>query len=226
MMTPLVIIPARAGSKGVPNKNFRELPDGSTLLWRAIDLGREIGHVVVTSDAPYDQFVSDIGIWIDRQAALAQDDTPMSAVVEDVLARVDGPPEQPIVLLQPTVPFRTVEQVRACLTQKWKHLRPMATMRAIPERYWRAFDMWTDDGNGNTIGATTVWLPERRQMAEPLYMLSGTAYVWPRRKGKFPAEWHMHIEDGEPYVNVDEESDWQRACEIIRNRQTASADTR
>jgi CMP-N-acetylneuraminic acid synthetase len=214
-MTPLVIVPARAGSVGVPNKNFAPLPDGTTLLSRAVAIGQQIGEVMVSTDAaaaalaclPSAQLPG-LGV-IGRPAALAQDDTPMRDVVEHVLANVPGPPEQPIVLLQPTTPFRTVLEVRTCVDMMCEFGTPAATVRAIPSRYWRAAPL-----------APYLFLPKiRRQDATEQVMFSGEAYVFPRAWGLNPANsFRVVLLDSEPHVNVDSPADWEALCEIIRSR--------
>ena len=46
-----VIIPLRAGSKGMPNKNITEL-DGKPLYMHAVDLARKSGaaRIIITTD--------------------------------------------------------------------------------------------------------------------------------------------------------------------------------
>jgi CMP-N,N'-diacetyllegionaminic acid synthase len=205
-MTPLVIVPARMGSQGVPNKNFRVLPDGTTLVSRAVKIATQIGVTVLTTDRPGALWLpEDTGMphhHILRDRELAQDDTPMRAVVEHVLEQIPGPPDQPIVLLQPTTPLRTVAQVQACLEAMVyvpNHgYRPAATVRATPQSQWRAQRL--DDGY--------VYIPERRQNVEPTYVFSGTAYTWAREDGQFPDAFYAVIEQDQSYVNVDTPEDW------------------
>jgi len=214
MTQPLVIVPARAGSVGVPGKNFKLLPDGSTLVERAVKIGQQIGQVMLSTDAGIAELVRGMPPpsprvqFIQRPASLAQSDTPMSAVVSHVLDLVPGPPDQPIVLLQPTVPFRTVAQVQACLDES--HLNgsqglgyAIATVREVPRPFWRAQPM-----------QSYMDLPEPRQSARPLYVFSGTAYVW-RRADRWPDAWWPVIEDGQPYLNIDEPSDWAQLVTLL-----------
>ncbi len=216
-MTPLVIVPARAGSKGVPLKNWRDLPDGSTLVGRAIAIGLQIGQVVVSSDGYALAAMPEV-TWLNRPASLAQDDTPMREVVEHVLAQIPGEPDQPIVLLQPTTPLRTLLDVSRCLDFYCEVETPVATVRPIPREFWRAVRI---DTSYSTRGS--VELPPRRQVATPLYLFSGDAYIFPRSWG-LTDSFHPFPIDTRPYVNVDDESDWQTLCAIIQaqNRQTAN----
>ena len=221
-MTPLVIVPARAGSKGVPNKNFERLPDGTTLVGRAISIGLHIGNVVVSTDVEPDvihralkghnSFLAGVPrneFYISaRPAELAQDDTPIYKVIEHVLAMVPGDPDKLIVILNPTTPLRTVEQVRAVIEKAESSGEEAASVRAIPDSFWRSSD----------LTAGMIRWPGQRQDAAPRYIFSGTAYV-SRRRAAFPAWWHAVIEDAStPYVNIDSPEDWEALCALIRSR--------
>jgi CMP-N,N'-diacetyllegionaminic acid synthase len=110
----LFIVPARAGSKGVPNKNLRRLGE-RTLIWHAVECSLNVpcrsGDTVVTTDI--EGYRDDrVFTLIQRPPELAQDDTPMIDVVKHVLGQIPGPDDQIIVLLQPTAVFRTPAHVR------------------------------------------------------------------------------------------------------------------
>jgi N-acylneuraminate cytidylyltransferase len=217
-MTPLVIVPARAGSKGVPNKNFKELPDGSTLLSRAVDIGLHLGGLVaISSDADIDAVCDAVSLaaststnvkGIRRPAALAQDDTPMRDVVEHVLSLVPGEPDQPIVLLQPTTPLRTLNVVQAVLSQ-CVAFKPFDT-HGYTTAYRIRVMVDVFDGFG--------YLPLRRQDESSSWVPTGEAYAFIRKNG-FPNVWN--IIESRPTVNVDTPDDWDALCAIIANRQTS-----
>jgi CMP-N-acetylneuraminic acid synthetase len=206
-MTPLVIVPARVGSQGVVFKNFRKLPDGTTLVTRALAVATKIGDTILTTNSTELLWLPDI-TRIQRPTELAEDDTPMRAVVQHVLDAVPGPPEQPIVLLEPTTPFRRLEDVRTCLDLQQKYGTPAATVRAVPAAYWRAQPLTSD----------YMFLPKlRRQEAIGLWQFSGEAYVFPRAWGLDPVNSFRVVRlVSDPYVNVDAPEDWEKACEIIR----------
>jgi len=97
--TVLAVIPARSGSKRCPGKNFRQYR-GKTLIGWAIEAAkasRYIDTVKLSLDA-------------DRPPELCTDE----ATCEDVL-RHHHKGEDWLVLLQPTSPLRTVEDIDACI---------------------------------------------------------------------------------------------------------------
>ncbi len=115
-MKILYLIPARAGSKGVPGKNLKMLtPDGPTLLERAWMVARKCvkvtgGDVRISTDiklpkeSPLCQSVTNRPHW------LCGDNCDMLDVVRHELT---GNDYEILVLLQPTCPFRPVDAIVA-----------------------------------------------------------------------------------------------------------------
>lgn len=111
-MTCIAIIPARGGSKGIPNKNLAEV-NGQSLVTRAIDSAiqsRAVDFVIVSSD---DRDILEAAkvagaIAIERPADLATD----TAAIEDAIKHAlknfseSHPTPTTLVLLQPTSPLR------------------------------------------------------------------------------------------------------------------------
>jgi CMP-N,N'-diacetyllegionaminic acid synthase len=114
--TIVAIIPARAGSKGLPGKNLRLL-GGMPLVGHAIELAKRshsVSRVVVSTDSSEIADVSRaFGAEVPflRPQELAQDDTDMWSVVRHALEEID--PDrgryEAVLLLQPTSPIRLPE---------------------------------------------------------------------------------------------------------------------
>ncbi len=107
-MKIIAIIPARGGSKRLPNKNTKLL-GGIPLLVHNINFAKENGidKIVVSTD---DVFIKEIALQygaevMDRPVALATDNSPtvdtLKQVMENVAKNYDY-----LVLLQPTNPLR------------------------------------------------------------------------------------------------------------------------
>ena len=119
------IIPARGGSKGVPKKNLYRI-DGDTLVERAIRLARESGRVdrvLVTTDDPEIYAIAkahDAAPPSLRPSALATDDARTIDAVQHLIAdaKVTG---GYLLLLQPTSPLRTAEDLKALCAQLEAH---------------------------------------------------------------------------------------------------------
>jgi N-acylneuraminate cytidylyltransferase len=111
-MSCIAIIPARAGSKGLPGKNI-SLIDGKSLVQLAIETALsipEITRVVVTSDdISVQKIANDLGVEVVvRPAELAQDNSPIESAILHALAELNLDPTTTDVLtiIQPTSPLR------------------------------------------------------------------------------------------------------------------------
>lgn len=125
------IIPARAGSKGIPGKNLWAY-DGISLLARAIRLGRHcqrVERVIVSTDSAEMQNISfDEGAECPhlRPAELANDTATSAAVVRHVIESMNVTSNN-ILLLQVTSPLRTLADCNAFLDHYFSSNAPAAT---------------------------------------------------------------------------------------------------
>ncbi|KQC04379.1 MAG: hypothetical protein APR53_03270 [Methanoculleus sp. SDB] len=115
----LTLIPARAGSKGIPNKNMALIGSRPLLEFTVrAALGAGLpGRICLSTDSPEMRtFGLSCGIEAPffRPSELAQDGTGMIPVIEHALAWYDeaeGFVPEYLVLLQPTCPFRSPRAV-------------------------------------------------------------------------------------------------------------------
>jgi len=117
-MSLIAIIPARAGSKGLPKKNIKLLA-GRPLVAHTITAAMKsnvFDKVLVTSDdVEVLQIASDLGACsIHRPQELAGDDVTMALVVRHVLGLCEASEAKAFALLQPTSPLRTAEHIKEC----------------------------------------------------------------------------------------------------------------
>lgn len=175
-MTVLALVPARGGSKGLPGKNLAEVA-GRSLVRRAVDVARAVpavDDVVVSSDA---EAILAEGrragaTALRRPAELATDDATTDAVVRHVLAQ--RPAVTVLVLLQPTSPLRTAEDLSACLDALGSapSAVTVAPLEHPAEWLFRLHE-------GGVLDPLLGWerMVARRQEAGPAYALNGAVYV-------------------------------------------------
>lgn len=113
----VVVVPVRAGSKGLPGKNLLSLA-GLPLYLHAVKQGLRIaGRVIITTDI--DEILqADLPVGCEvcpRPAALANDSTPMAPVIAHLIKDM-GLQDHTLVLLQATTPLRADCDVRAAIT--------------------------------------------------------------------------------------------------------------
>lgn len=122
-MNPLVIIPARGGSKGIPGKNIKPLNGRPLIAW-SIDAARAITddtHILVSTDSDEIARVvtesTGLPVRFMRPAGLATDRSGSRGVILHAMDAADemGIGYDTVILLQPTSPMRTPDDIRACM---------------------------------------------------------------------------------------------------------------
>ena len=120
-MNIISIIPARGGSKGIPRKNIKLL-NGKPLISYSIDASNSCSLIDDTYVSTEDAEISEISKGnnaevIERPDELAGDDSSSIDVILHVLDYLENKGELPdlFVLLQPTSPLRTSEDIEASI---------------------------------------------------------------------------------------------------------------
>lgn len=201
-MTPLVIVPARNGSRGIPHKNFTPLV-GRTPVQRAIEVVNLAGWTpVLSTDGDYsgtqmeeihgDLVIVERALVLRRPPALAQDDMPMLAVIQHVLAQIPGPPDQPILLVQPTQVLREAKHLTEALALLTPEVDSVVSVAALPQTHSPELQVSFEvDATGAPCNlrpwldlvVDTAWrhMPTTRQRATPGYLRDGTVYAFWRQ---------------------------------------------
>ena len=114
----LAIIPARAGSKGVKNKNIRMLGGYPLIYWaiRASLRSNYIDNVIVTTDSPEIKAISTkhrAEVPFLRPVELASDNVAAREVIDHTLSWYisQGVKYDSFIYLQPTSPFRSEKHI-------------------------------------------------------------------------------------------------------------------
>ena len=125
-MRSLYVIPARGGSKGIPNKNIKDFA-GKPLIQYAIEAAKactsNIKDILVSTDSPEIKAVAEnCGIQVPflRPGELATDTAGSFEVIEHSLKEAEKLNKciyDAVVLLQPTSPFRTANHIKEALEQ-------------------------------------------------------------------------------------------------------------
>jgi len=231
-MTPRVLglVPARGGSKGVPDKNLRPLA-GKPLLQlvhEAAAASGVIDRLVLSTDSPA---IAETGracgleVPFMRPSALATDAAPMLPVVQHALAEmaVSGWTPDVVVLLQPTSPLRRgshISDAVALLTASGADA--VATVVALPLHLSPDYVMRIEDGRLVNFLAEGARV-SRRQDARPAFVRDGTVYAFWRRA--LIETGSIYGRDCRPLVvaaadslTIDTETDWIEAERRVRER--------
>jgi len=216
------LIPARGGSKGIPRKNIKLIAGKPLIVWTIEAALRSslLSAVVVSTDDPE---IADIArqagaqVPFMRPAELAQDQTPG---LDPVLHALDQLPQyDSVLLLQPTSPLRTTEDIDGCLNlvaQK-NALSVVSVTEAVIHPYW-AYRLNADQTMARFVDAAPI---ARRQDLPAAYALNGAMYFaeanWLRRSGSLvTAETLAYEMSTEHSVDLDTPLDWKFAELLLK----------
>jgi N-acylneuraminate cytidylyltransferase/CMP-N,N'-diacetyllegionaminic acid synthase len=187
-MKPICIIPARAGSKSVPNKNIR-LIAGKPLIYYTIKSALEsklFSHVIVsTEDKKTASIAKKYGAEVPfmRPRNLATDKTPQEQVLLHAVKKLNslGIDFEIFVYRDCTVPFIDSSDMNGAieLLKKSDCYSTCASIKAHPNPY---FGMWEPNKEGFLkISKTTDKVISRRQDAPIVYIIDGLFVFWTKK---------------------------------------------
>ena len=184
MLKPLYIIPARGGSKGIPGKNIKLLA-GKPLIGYAIEAARQAGgndrNIILSTD--YEDIADtarSLGLKVDymRPAELATDRSGSREVILDVMDWADknGIEYDCVVLLQPTSPMRTADDITGALSLYTDDIDMVVSVTpAATNPYYNCFE--TDAESGFLHISKGDGTLTRRQDAPKAWEYNGAVYV-------------------------------------------------
>lgn len=174
----LGLIPARGGSKGIPQKNIRELA-GIPLIAHSIQAGREataIDSVVVSTD---DEEIADVAkshgarVPFIRPSEFATDEAPTAPVITHALETLHDTGEEydGFILLQPTSPLRTATHIEEAYS-----LYEESDADSVISVYPTYDTRWQRTPEGaKKLNYSDV--AKRRQERDPEYVTNGAIYI-------------------------------------------------
>lgn len=184
MLNPLYIIPARGGSKGIPGKNIKSLC-GKPLIAYSIDVAMKCAadrrHIILSTDSDKIAEVGrSLGLEVDymRPAELATDTSGSREVILDAMDWADsqGIAYDCVVLLQPTSPLRTADDVKGALALYNSGIDMVVSVTpASCNPYYNCFE--TDPDSGYLHVSKGDGRLTRRQDAPPAWEYNGAVYV-------------------------------------------------
>lgn len=180
-MKPLVVIPARGGSKGVPRKNIKEL-GGKPLIYYTIEAARQLFDdkqiIVSTDDEEIKDFVERAGLKVPflRPKELATDEASSQAVLEHALKYSEEIGYYPdvVILLQPTSPFRTAKHIKEAMELYTNDLDMVVSVKETKSNPY--YVLFEEDKNGflrKSKGGDYL----RRQDIPKVWEYNGAIYI-------------------------------------------------
>lgn len=227
-MHPLVIIPARGGSKGIPHKNIKKL-GGKPLIYYTIDAARKFTKdeniCVSTDDDAIIKVVEDYGLKVlfKRPDYLATDSAGTNGVLLHALGFFEqkGNKYDMVVLLQATSPFRRAEDIIKA-SKLYDDNIDMVTS-VMPAKCNPYYDGFEDNEEGLLTISKGDGTIERRQDAPQVWQQNGAVYVINPVQLKIKGLAGMtrirkYVMDDIRSIDLDNLLDWKIAEIILREK--------
>lgn len=221
----LALIPARGGSKGVPRKNVKILGGKPLIAWtiEAANQSKYIDRVILSSE---DEEIIEVAkkwgcdVPFIRPKKLSQDDTPSMEVILHAIEQVKG--YDYVVLLQPTSPFRTTEDIDKCIEKCIENNQKscVSIVEVSENPYW----MYTVTENEvlNPL-IDNYGKYYQRQKLPKTYILNGAVYVasieWLKQSKSFLSKNTISVEmTKEKSIDIDTMLDFKVASLLIDSK--------
>lgn len=218
-----VIIPARAGSKGIKDKNIIDFCGKPLIAWsicQALE-SEHVSNVYVSTDGNSIAEVSEkYGakiIW--RPAELALDSSSSEEALAHAITEIEKTEKfESIVFLQATSPIRRKQDIEAAIQAYEMGGYDSLFSMAVLEDYC----LWKKS-NGQLTSFTYDYKERgRRQEREPLYLENGSIYIFSkslfyRDKNRLCGTVGMYEMPFDCSYEIDEPEDIQ-LCEVFMNR--------
>ena len=218
----LALIPARGGSKGIPEKNL-QLVGGKPLVVRSIEAAQAcqgVERVVVSTD---DMAISAVALEagaevVKRPVSIAGDTASSESALLHALTELEraGPLPDQLVFLQCTSPFTNAAQIERVL----QALDDPQVNSSFAVQPWHGF-LWREDGRG--INHVPEHPRQRRQDLEPAYLETGAIYAmrtaaFLQSASRFCAPWRpVVIDDSGPEIDTPADLALCRSLETIHS---------
>jgi post-translational flagellin modification protein B len=227
----LCTICARGGSKGVKNKNTRELM-GKPLIAYTIEQAKAsklFKYIVVSTDSDeIANIAKEYGaeVFFKRNAEMASDTAGKLDVIKDAFRRSEeyyNTTFDYLVDLDATAPLRNIEDIINSFKQ-FKENDNDNLITAMPSRRSPYFNLVEQDKNYNVYLSKKLETPIlRRQDAPKTYDMNASIYIWKRdtilnENSIFLEKTGLYVMPEERSIDIDSELDFKFVEFLIREK--------
>ena len=178
-MKKIAIIPARGGSKRLPNKNMR-LVDNNPLIYYTIRAALSCNifdKIYVSSD---DERILNYAIscgvqGLRRSESVASDSSTANELMDYLIRELDLLDEDIITYLQPTSPMRVSNDINNCLQIFQQTLKPVISIVQVDSKYYKLVSI---DTQGTVHALSESLTTANAQSLPPLFMPNGAIYMF------------------------------------------------
>lgn len=221
----LAVVPARSGSKGIPDKNLQTIADVSLIGWAGRVLAKLpwVDARVISTDSPvYAEEARRYGLASPflRPAALSTDGATAVETLQHALRESERhfPPQFDVILIiEPTSPFRQPDDVeRAARRLLETSADSVVSVSPASAKFHPQKLLTLDDGRLRFLTPAGAGISNRQELRETVYFRNGVCYALTRacllqRAAIFTENTAADIVT-RPVVNIDDpiELEWAR----------------
>lgn len=223
----LAIIPARSGSKGLKDKNIRNM-NGKPLIAYTIEAALEcelFEDVIVSTDSEKYKGISEkYGAWVPflRPYELSQDTSTTNDVIEYVILKLKamGKEYDSLMILQPTSPLRDKEDIIKSMRLFYE--KKANSVVSMCECDHSPLLMRNLDKEMRLDGFLSELKQSRRQDLKKIYRLNGAIYItkvnyFLKFKDLYKEDSYAFIMDKKKSIDIDDINDFNYVEFLINN---------
>lgn len=222
----IAIIPARSGSKGLPNKNILMLLDKPLIAYtiEAAIKSNEFQRVIVSTDSlEYKEISEKYGAEIIlRDDYLSNDKATSFMVIEDVLKKIKIESLDYFMLLQPTSPFRDEKHIIDSIKDFEKKYSSLDFLVSMTESS-KSADLIKRIGNDKTLKNYDLDYSNYRRQDGKEYYPNGAIFIgkvdkYLEKKHFFGEKTLAYFMNKEDSIDIDDRLDFEIAITIATKK--------
>ena len=234
MSNVLCTICARGGSKGVKNKNIKEL-NGKPLIAYTIEQAKDSGlfeHIVISTNS---EIIANVAkkygaeVFFKRSDDMASDTAGKLEVIKDAFVRSEEYYKRTfdyLIDLDATAPLRSIEDIINSFKQ-FKANDNDNLITAMPSRRSPYFNLVEQDKDGKVyLSKKLDSAVVRRQDAPKSYDMNASIYIWKREiilneKSIFLEKTGLYVMPEERSIDIDTELDYKFVEFLMKENKNA-----
>jgi CMP-N,N'-diacetyllegionaminic acid synthase len=226
-MKPLVVIPARGGSKGIPEKNIKLL-NGKPLIYYTIEAARAVFSdsviLVSTDDIQIKDVAEQTGLKLPfiRPSELATDTATTYNVLLHALqfSEENGYYPDTIILLQPTSPFRNDKHIKEAVELYESNLDMVVSVKETKSNPY--YNLYEENDLG-LLDKSKLGTFTRRQDCPKVWEYNGAIYIinvisLRNQSIESFTKVRKYVMNTYDSIDIDDPMDWILAETIISNK--------
>lgn len=222
----IAIIPARSGSKGLPNKNILMLLDKPLIAYtiEAAIKSNKFERVIVSTDSlEYKEISENYGAEVIlRDNCLSNDKATSFMVIEDVLKKIKNEKLDYFMLLQPTSPFRNEKYIIESIKDFEKEYNNLDFLVSMTESS-KSADLIKRIESDNTLKNFNLDYSNYRRQDGKEYYPNGAIYIgkvdkYLEKKHFFGEKTLAYFMNKEDSIDIDDRLDFEIAITIATKK--------